>query len=220
MGNSVVLYHTGFITTCSHYDDNVCLAQWICVLITATVISLDLIEVSSISGRFQVLEIRSQSADFNGHTFTARLWHCCQCSHTHSNTVQTPQCFIIYRTWRPGCSHLRWERIRGLLGYCQPWPLRQTAQTFLSWSPRHRCRWLLFLLILRWRRRMARVCTKVDGPLGSNLQVVLCVTDELLTHHWGAAFPIMMRSRFPISTYHKPTRQKQCHKSRRWETIQ
>ena len=40
------------------------------------------------------------------------------------------------------------------------------------------------------------------------------------THHWGATFQIMMRSRFPIGTCHKPTRQKQSHKSRQWETIQ
>ena len=35
--------------------------------------------------------------------------------------------------------------------------------------------------------------------------VTVCVTDELLTHHWGAAFPYMMTSLFPISTCHKPT---------------
>ena len=31
----------------------------------------------------------------------------------------------------------------------------------------------------------------------------LCVTDELLAHHWGAAFLYMMRSWFPIGTCHK-----------------
>ena len=39
----------------------------------------------------------------------------------------------------------------------------------------------------------------------------------------GATFPNMMRSWFPIGTYqwyHKPTCQKQSHKSRHWETIQ
>ena len=44
--------------------------------------------------------------------------------------------------------------------------------------------------------------------------------DELLAHHWGAAFPIVTRSQFPICTCHKPMCQKQSHKSRQWETIQ
>ena len=47
---------------------------------------------------------------------------------------------------------------------------------------------------------------------------MLCVTDELLAHHWGAAFPHMMRYRFQIGTCHKPTCQKQSHKSRQCET--
>ena len=56
----------------------------------------------------------------------------------------------------------------------------------------------------------SQVSTKVhaSGPWGPNLDVVLCVTDELLVHHWRAAFLSMMRimrSPFPSSTSHMPT---------------
>ena len=79
---------------------------------------------------------------------------------------------------------------------------------------------LLMQLSLRWRRRRARVGTKVNITWGQNLHVALsqalCVTDELLVHHWEAAFPNMMRSQFPIGTCHTPTCQKprQSHKRR------
>ena len=54
----------------------------------------------------------------------------------------------------------------------------------LSHTPDHFCRWRLSR---RWRRRSARV------GWGPNLHVALAVTDELLAHHWRAAFPKMMR---------------------------
>ena len=86
-------------------------------------------------------------------------------------------------------------------------------------SPRRVIEWRLSRLSLRWRRRRARLGTKADAFCWPNLQVALCVADELLAHHLRAAIPITMRSRFPIGTCHKPTRQKQSHKSRQWETI-
>ena len=57
----------------------------------------------------------------------------------------------------------------------------------VSHTPDQVSRWLLLLLSRRWRRRGARVSMKVDGPCGPNLQVALCVTDEL-AHYWGATF--------------------------------
>ena len=35
---------------------------------------------------------------------------------------------------------------------------------------------------------------------GLNLHMALCMTDELLAYHWGAAIPKMMRSPFPIGS--------------------
>ena len=66
----------------------------------------------------------------------------------------------------------------------------------------------------------SQVSTKVhaSGPWGPNLDVVLCVTDELLVHYWGAAFPNTMRSPLPIGTCHKETCQKQSFKSSQRET--
>ena len=54
----------------------------------------------------------------------------------HSDPALMPLCFIIYQTWLPGWPHLRRGIVRGLVGYCPPWPLHQTAQTSLSWSSR------------------------------------------------------------------------------------
>ena len=69
------------------------------------------------------------------------------------------------------------------------------------------------------RRGRARVCTKINGPWGwrPNLHVALWVTDALLVtvHHWGAAFPNMVRSPFPGGICNTPTCQKKSHKSRR-----
>ena len=170
-----------------------------------------------------------------------------------------PLCFMIYQMSRPGWPSIRQERVRWLLGYSPPWPLRQTAETslydlpvavwqnqycvqrrggrrgpkglqhflvyclvetsataeqhtriwanlclhlwvvtWLSDTPDPSCLWRLSLLSRRWRRRRARLCTKVDAACGQILQVALGVTDEFLAHHCEAAFQIMMRSLFPI----------------------
>ena len=50
------------------------------------------------------------------------------------------------------------------------------------------------VLVVAMEERRARV------GWGPNLHVPLCVTDEVFTHHWGAAFPKMMRSPFPIGS--------------------
>ena len=62
--------------------------------------------------------------------------------------------------------------------------LHLVASLWFSQRPDPFCLWLSSL---HWRLLRARVCTKVDGPWGMNLHVALCVTDELLVHHWGAA---------------------------------
>ena len=59
------------------------------------------------------------------------------------------------------------------------------------------CPWRFSRMSRRRRRRRARLCTKVETPSGPNLHVELCVADELLAHHKGAAFLIIMRLRFP-----------------------
>ena len=70
---------------------------------------------------------------------------------TSTNTVTThsdmpgpawmPLHFIIYRMWHSGWARLRRGRVHWLLGYRRPWPIPQTAQTSLSWSPRHHLSW-------------------------------------------------------------------------------
>ena len=59
----------------------------------------------------------------------------------------------------------------------------------------------------------------LGAELAWGTALALCVTDELLAHHLGAAFPTMMRSPFLSGTCHTPTCQKQSHKSRQCETV-
>ena len=112
----------------------------------------------------------------------------------------------------------------------------------VAWLSHKHDQFCLWQLTQRWRWRRARVCTKGYGLwaelAGGTLRdrwtagtLAAWVSTawspwkgrlgamnipELLAHHWGAAFPYMMRScsRFPIGTCHKPKFQKLTHKSR------
>ena len=123
--------------------------------------------------------LRSVASGFGRSLLSLSVWWL---QPAHGRSTQG-HCSIIYQTCRPGWSHLRRGRVRGLLGYLQPWPLRQTDQT--SDDPSRD------LLVAIWQDQY---CVQgrggCQGPKGRQHLLVYCLVEtsaaaEQHAHVWA-----------------------------------